>query len=41
MVDQETATKRITIGDRMFTIQGLGSNDPYFRSLARMSHTNE
>jgi FkbM family methyltransferase len=33
MVDQETATKRITIGDRMFTIQGLGSNDPYFRSL--------
>ena len=33
MVAQDTATKRITIGDRMFTIQGLGSNDPYFRSL--------
>jgi FkbM family methyltransferase len=33
MVDQETATKRITIGDRTFTVQGLGNNDPYFRSL--------
>jgi len=33
MIDQETAAKRITIGDRKFTIQGLGHNDPYFRSL--------
>jgi len=33
MVDQETATKRITIGARTFTVQGLGNNDPYFGSL--------
>lgn len=33
MVAQETAAKIITIGDRTFTVQGLGHNDPYFRSL--------